>query len=95
LAKELDAVAGKLEKSFKLLATYLTELKMDGIEKLDPKNAKLVGFLGCIDIQILEEPASRHPFALQCPWMVIYSRASRFNGSSNSQKMLFIDRYRI
>ena len=46
MAKELDGVAGKLEKTFKLLATYLTELKMDGIEKLDPKNAKLVGFLG-------------------------------------------------
>ena len=36
-----------MEKSFKKLAHYLTTLKMDGVEKLDPKNAKLVEFLDC------------------------------------------------
>ncbi len=39
-----------MEKSFKKLATFLTTLKMDGIEKLDPKNAKLVEFLDCTHV---------------------------------------------
>jgi len=47
LAKELDVVRDSMEKSFKKLAHYLTTLKMDGVEKLDPKNAKLVEFLDC------------------------------------------------
>ena len=48
LAKELDAVSADMEKSFKVLAECMTELKMDKVEKLDPKNMKLVAFLGLL-----------------------------------------------
>jgi len=48
LANELDAVSSNMEKSFKVLAECMTELKMDKVEKLEPQNVKLVAFLGLL-----------------------------------------------
>ena len=41
-------VSADMEKSFKVLATQMTELKMNGVEKLDPTNPRLKELLGCI-----------------------------------------------
>ena len=44
LVDDLRRIVGKLEEQFKVLATYMTEIKMDELDK-SPKSPKLHAFL--------------------------------------------------
>ncbi|CAL1166498.1 unnamed protein product [Cladocopium goreaui] len=60
LANELDAVSSNMEKSFKVLAECMTELKMDKVEKLEPQNVKLVALVGKIKTEkdLVKQPCA-------------------------------------
>ena len=46
MADDLRRINGKLEENFKILATYMTDIKMNEYDK-DPKDPRLRALLSC------------------------------------------------
>lgn len=44
MSQDLNRIVKKLEASYKILASYMTEIKMDELDKT-PDNPKLLSFL--------------------------------------------------